>query len=523
MRPARLATPLLVAGVAFGLLQAPAVASAPPDGVLAPSMVPVLIQPVVQAGPGVPDRTTRSESTDPAVSVPAPTRLSAQPGRPDRVTIDFTAPVTTLPILTYEYSENGGVTWVRPTRAVTASPMTIVGLTAGVPYSISLRAIALNGTAEVAGATSKPVNFLIKAPKPPKPTKPVIFEADGKVLAKEGTAVGKVISVKPGASIKMRNVPDGAVITVADKKDPDFTVAVRETSKARMWTTEALPPARRLWITVTDRSGAVVGRINFKVDRAEKSFTVDVWPKGDDLGSGVPLVVDFGIPISNKAEVEKALIVTSDQDFGEAGWFWVNSQKAVFRPRAYWPGNAKITLDANLSSIEGAKGAYGPVVRSSFRTGDQVILDVSLGNHTMKYIRNGVQEREFKISGGKAGWRTEAGTKVLTAHISPKRLYNPDPVNGWDVDVRWAIRVNDNGEYIHDAPWNYSLGWANTSHGCTNMSVSDMQWLYRNTKFGDIAEYSGSPDKIGTDDYLAGYWNYSWPEWKRGSALWQDR
>jgi hypothetical protein len=90
------------------------------------------------------------------------------------------------------------------------------------------------------------------------------------------------------------------------------------------------------------------------------------------------------------------------------------------------------------------------------------------------------------------------------------------------VTVNWAIRVNDNGEYIHDAPWNYNIGYANTSHGCTNLTVSDMQWIWRNTKFGDVAEYTGSDFKIGTDDYLAGYWNYTWPEWKRGSALWQD-
>ena len=53
------------------------------------------------------------------------------------------------------------------------------------------------------------------------------------------------------------------------------------------------------------------------------------------------------------------------------------------------------------------------------------------------------------------------------------------------------------------------------------MTYSDMEWVFRNTKFGDIAEYTGSTAKIGTDDYLAGYWNYTWPEWKRGSALWK--
>jgi lipoprotein-anchoring transpeptidase ErfK/SrfK len=354
----------------------------------------------------------------------------------------------------------------------------------------------------------------------------VAFEVDGAPLGKAQGS--KVTTLKPGSVLKIRNVPEGSTVSIVDRKKPSCTVAIRETTKARMWTTDVLPPACRFWVTVTDANGRLVpgGRTNFKMGKAEKTFSVDVWPVdrsvAQNMGAGIPLIVDFGVPITNKEDVEKALVVTSDKDFGEAGWFWASSTKVVFRPRAYWPHDATITLTANLASVEGAKGIYGNNVSKTFKTGDQVILKVNLNKHTMKYTRNGVEERTFKISGGKAGWLTEAGTKILTAHIPDKRLYNPDPEEGWDVTVKWAIRVNDNGEYIHDATWNYSLGYANTSHGCTNMTYDDMGWLFRNTKFGDVAEYTGSPDKIGTDDYLAGYWNYTWPEWKRGSALWQD-
>jgi hypothetical protein len=54
------------------------------------------------------------------------------------------------------------------------------------------------------------------------------------------------------------------------------------------------------------------------------------------------------------------------------------------------------------------------------------------------------------------------------------------------------------------------------------MTYSDMGWLFANTKFGDVAVYTGSSAPIGTDDYLAGYWNIPWSEWKQGSALSQD-
>ena len=502
MRPARFAIAAVTAALAAGLVQAPALAESSAPAGSTPTVVVLDSEPTDPSQPPV----------DPAV--PAPTALTVALGT-DSATISFTAPVTAKAITNYQWADQGGV-WVAFDPAVTTSPVTISNIQPGQPYSVALRAVTADGV----GAASVPVDFRIDVPKPPKPTRPVVFEVDDQPLGKPSGS--KVITVKPGSVLKLRNVPEGSTISIVDKKDASFTLPVRETTKARTWVTETLPPTRRLWVTVTDSSGVVAGRTNFKMGRAEQSFTVDVWPKASNMGAGVPLVVDFGIPITNKAEVERALVVTSDKPFGEAGWYWVDSKKAVFRPRDYWPGNATITLNANLTSIEGAKGVWGPRIQSSFKTGDQVILKVNLDKHTMKYTRNGVEERTLKISGGKPGWTTEAGTKILTAHIPDKRLYNPDPEEGWDVTVKWAIRVNDNGEYIHDATWNYSIGYANTSHGCTNLTYSDMSWLWRNTKFGDVAEYTGSSEKIGTDDYLAGYWNYTWPEWKRGSALWQD-
>jgi len=503
VRPARLVIAVVSVALAVGLVQAPALAESPGHRGSGGSVASV----------GTLDDTTIDPPVE--VVVPAPTDLRAELGAKS-VSVTFVPPVTDAAIVNYEWSDQGGV-WVALDPADTASPITIPNIKPGQPYSVSLRAVTADGRA---AEGSLPVEFQIAPPPPPLRT--VAFEVNGQPLGKPTGA--KVITLKPGSVLKLRNVPEGALISIVDKKDTSFTIPIRETTKARTWVTDPLPPARRLWVTVTDPSGALVpgGRTNFKMGKAEKTFTLDVWPKANNMGAGVPLVVDFAIPITNQEAVEKALVVTSDKDFGEAGWYWVDSQKAVFRPRDYWPAHATITLNANLSSVEGAKGAYGPKVTSTFKTGDQVILKVNLDKHTMKYTRNGVQEKTFDISGGKSGWETESGTKILTAHISPKRLYNPDPEEGWDVTVDYGIRVNDNGEYIHDAPWNYSIGHANVSHGCTNMRLADMQWIWRNTKFGDVAEYTGTSNKVGTDDYLAGYWNYSWPEWKRGSALWQD-
>jgi lipoprotein-anchoring transpeptidase ErfK/SrfK len=147
------------------------------------------------------------------------------------------------------------------------------------------------------------------------------------------------------------------------------------------------------------------------------------------------------------------------------------------------------------------------------------VLKTNFKTLTMTYIRNGKVERTFPISGGKANWETKSGTKLITTHEKQRRLINPDPEDGWDVLTNYAMRITQDGEFIHDAPWNYNLGYANNSHGCTNMTTADSEWIFRNTRFGDVVKSSGSPVKVSKSEYLAGYWNYSWKEWKAGSAL----
>ncbi len=330
--------------------------------------------------------------------------------------------------------------------------------------------------------------------------------------------------VAAGRELKITNVPEGSEILLHDYKDPAKTVAVHPTDKARVYKSDPLPAGWRLWAKVKTPDGSTA-KVNFIVGSPGKTFDVSVFPGKGTWGVGMPLVVDFGVPITHKADVERALVVEvvksgEPVDIGEASWHWMDSSTIVFRPRDYWPGNVKISLKADLTGVEGADGWYGPKVDSHFRTGDRVIMRVNLKTHEMKFERNGDVEKTFPISGGRAGWQTASGIKVVTGKYSPKRLYNPGP-NGWDVTVKYGIKVTDDGEYIHDATWNDSIGYANTSHGCTNMWPDDMAWVYRNTSIGDIAEYKGSSSKLGTGHYLSGYWNYDWNVWKQGSALFE--
>lgn len=357
-------------------------------------------------------------------------------------------------------------------------------------------------------------------PKPKPEPKPKPDLADKVVFSIDGKTITKFVKVPAGSILKINKVAPGSTIAVHEVKNKDNAVRVSKTSKNRLYKTEPLAPATRYWAKVVAKDGSKT-RVNFRTLPAERAFTVSVSPRSGSgvYGVGMPIRVTFGIPIVNKAAVERALNVVSTQKLGASSWHWMSSTEAVFRPKKLLPGNAKITVKADLRSVEGAAGWYGPKVNSSFRTGDAVVLKTNFKNLTMKYIRNGKVERTFPISGGKKDWETKNGTKLITTHEKQRRLVNPDPVEGWDVLTNYAMRLTQDGEFIHDAPWNYSIGRYNNSHGCTNMTTADAKWVFENTRFGDVVKSSGASVRVSKSEYLAGYWNYSWKEWKAGSAL----
>ena len=91
--------------------------------------------------------------------------------------------------------------------------------------------------------------------------------------------------------------------------------------------------------------------------------------------------------------------------------------------------------------------------------------------------------------------------------------------NGYRTEVDWATQMSYSGIYVHAAPWSVgSQGYSNVSHGCLNVSTSNAQWFYENTKRGDIVEVVNTVGSIlpGTDGL--GDWNIPWEQWRAGNA-----
>jgi len=127
----------------------------------------VVVRAVNVIGPGP---ATVAQSVTPAGAPLAPTGVSAAPGQ-GSATITFTAAAGNGATVTnYEYSTDGGTNWVTPNPAVTTSPLTITGLTAGTTYALSIRAVnsvgpgasaSAGSVTPVAGAPSAPAGITI--------------------------------------------------------------------------------------------------------------------------------------------------------------------------------------------------------------------------------------------------------------------------------------------------------------------------------------------------------------------------
>ncbi|MFM1774717.1 MAG: hypothetical protein RJA53_327 [Bacteroidota bacterium] len=127
----------------------------------------------------------------------APTITSVTPAS-GTATVNFTAPTSNggQPITNYEYSINGGTTWVAVSPAATTSPITITGLTNGTSYSVRVRAVNSIGS----GSQSNAINVT------PNTTPPVITSFSPSIAGTGETVVITGTGFTGASIVKFGNV-----------------------------------------------------------------------------------------------------------------------------------------------------------------------------------------------------------------------------------------------------------------------------------------------------------------------------
>jgi lipoprotein-anchoring transpeptidase ErfK/SrfK len=91
---------------------------------------------------------------------------------------------------------------------------------------------------------------------------------------------------------------------------------------------------------------------------------------------------------------------------------------------------------------------------------------------------------------------------------------------GYDVVEKWAVRMSNNGEFIHANPVSAAAqGAANVTHGCVNLSIENAKAYYDTVLYGDPVEVTGTPVQLSARDGDLWDWTLSWEKWKGLSAL----
>src|SRR5581483_698810 len=99
-------------------------------------------------------------------------------------------------------------------------------------------------------------------------------------------------------------------------------------------------------------------------------------------GVGMPIILYFSRPITNRAAVERSLeIRTSKRSMG--AWYWDTQCGTApvclyFRPRRYWPAHTRVRFTGHLDGVQGAPGVYGHhTLTQSFAIGSSLTVLVS--------------------------------------------------------------------------------------------------------------------------------------------------
>jgi hypothetical protein len=175
---------------------------------------------------------------------------------------------------------------------------------------------------------------------------------------------------------------------------------------------------------------------------------------GDDqtYGIAMPIVVSFPSKVTDKAAVEKALQVQTTPKT-EGSWAWLEGDTAAhWRPKDYFKPGTTVRVDAKLYGVKVDQGVYGREdLVSNFTIGRSQIVKGDTQQHRMQVIRDGQQIADYPVSYGldsDPGRVTHSGIHVVMSKAATYSMSNP--LYGYTgVNVPWAVRISNNGEFIH--------------------------------------------------------------------------
>jgi lipoprotein-anchoring transpeptidase ErfK/SrfK len=301
-----------------------------------------------------------------------------------------------------------------------------------------------------------------------------------------------------------------------------------------VWTpTKPLTYGTKYTLTASARNAA------HKVAKASTTFTT-VTPQsqttpsvgpldGTTVGVGMPIRVFFDKKVAdeNRADVERHLKVTTSVPT-DGAWNWISATEVHFRPSTFWPANTDVKLDAQLYGVALGNGVWGEKDRTvSFHVGAKHVSVADAAAHTLQVYDGDQLVQTFPMSAGSNANPTRNGDHVVLQSYRKIVMDSStfglavDAPGGYRADVEYAVRISNNGEFVHAAPWSVGQqGHSNVSHGCINLSTSNATWYFNWAQAGDVVTVKNSvgPTLSSRDGDIYD-WAIPWDQWKAGSAL----
>jgi lipoprotein-anchoring transpeptidase ErfK/SrfK len=338
--------------------------------------------------------------------------------------------------------------------------------------------------------------------------------ASAKALAAE-------LKISPANGSRGVDPSDGITVTAAKGKVTNVTVrtsgdSVSGTLSAdgKTWHSAwTLDTSQNYTVTATgtgDAGQKITTTSTFRTLAPAQTFSTEIYEgSGQTYGVGMPIMLIFSQPITDKAAVERSLELTTSKPVIGA-WYWDGDEHLDFRPRDYWPANTTVSFDGHLNGVQGAKGVYGAAnLTQSFNIGRALVAVASTTTHHTQIYLNGKLLYQWPISTGRASLPTPDGTYVSVEKQNPVRMIGggaPGSAGYYNELVNWAVRFTFSGDYYHSAPWSViDQGSTNVSHGCVNLPPADAQTYYNMSIPGD-------PITV-TNSTAAGKWDDGWTEW----------
>ena len=355
------------------------------------------------------------------------------------------------------------------------------------------------------------------------------------VASKAATAAAKYLEIYPAPGARDVNPANGVTVTAVNgakisnvtvKTTSDEPVTGTLGAGRTSWrSTYALPTDASYAVTATGTDSAghpVTATSSFRTPNPSSTFATEIYEgAGATYGVGMPIMLTFSSPITDKAAVERSLQITTSKPVIGA-WYWDGSEQLDFRPRDYWPADTTVTFDGHLDGVEGASGMYGVHdLTQSFTLGQSLIAVASTSTHRTQIYVGGKLTYNWPISTGRETMPTPDGTYLTVQKNNPVRMIGgtKGTAGYYNELVNWAVRFTFSGDYYHSAPWSVvDQGTTNVSHGCVNLPPAAAEIYYKLAVPGDPITVTGSP-RPGAWDNGWTEWFLSWNQLLSGSAL----